>query len=116
MTREQRGFTLIELLIVVAIIGIIAAIAIPNMMLAIQRAKQRRAMGEVRGVATAVYAFGTDMSRFPLGTGAYAPTSSIVEYGDLAPGYIRSLPAIDPWYVSYDYGADDKGVNFAFRS
>ena len=46
MKRNPKGFTLIELLIVVAIIGIIVAIAIPNLLNAIQRAKQRRSMGD----------------------------------------------------------------------
>ncbi|OYV98709.1 MAG: hypothetical protein B7Z68_00255, partial [Acidobacteria bacterium 21-70-11] len=46
--RKQKGFTLIELLIVVAIIGIIAAIAIPNLLNAINRGRQKRTMADMR--------------------------------------------------------------------
>ena len=49
MKRGLKGFTLIELLIVVAIIGIIVAIAIPNLLNAIQRAKQKRTMAANAG-------------------------------------------------------------------
>src|SRR5579885_1949439 len=53
MRRDQRGFSLIELLIVVAIILIIAAIAIPNLMRSRMAANEASAVGSVRTINTA---------------------------------------------------------------
>ena len=51
---NKKGFTLIELLIVVAIIGIMAAIAIPNLLVALQKGKQKATMGDMKSVGTAL--------------------------------------------------------------
>jgi type II secretion system protein G len=110
--NHQKGFTLIELLIVVAIIGIIAALLIPNFLDALQKAKQKRTVADMRNVGTAMFSWltdqvgaaaagsaATDITMTDYGTNS---TATIVE-GVLSPQYLQAVPAKDGWKNDYTY-------------
>ena len=68
LNREKqsfRGFTLIELLIVVAIIAVLAAIAVPNFLEAQNRSKVSRAAADLATVTTALESYAVDWNRYP---------------------------------------------------
>jgi type II secretory pathway pseudopilin PulG len=85
-------------LVLLAIIGILAAIAIPNFITALQRSKQKRTMADIRTVASALDAYGTEHEReeFPPGETVGALR------GPLQP-YVAALPAIDGWETEMRY-------------
>src|SRR6202521_2333873 len=76
MRNRQKGFSLIELLIVVAIILIIAAIAIPNLLRAKIAANQASAAGSLRTLNTACIAYSTSYGQFPTALTNLGPIAS----------------------------------------
>ena len=62
---KSRGFTLIELLIVVAIIAILAASAVPNFLEAQTRSKVSRVKSDLRTISVAVHSYAVDYGRLP---------------------------------------------------
>ena len=100
MKRNQKGFTLIELLIVVAIIGIIAAIAIPNLLNAIDRGKQKRTMADIRSLGTAVETYSIDNNDYPTAAN-FGALETVLE-----PTYIRTAPGEDGWANTFTVDSD----------
>lgn len=118
LKNRQRGFTLIELLIVVAIIGIIAAILIPNLIDALQKSKQKRTMADMRNTGTAWTSWLTDQ----LSAGAAGASNQFtwqfdnnVTYAQLISTlrptttffYMQEIPQFDGWRKTYAFGSNN---------
>ena len=79
MNRKQKGFSLIELLIVVAIILIIAAIAIPNLLRSRMAANEASAVGSIRTINTAAISYNSSYGNgFPISLAQIGTTGSAV--------------------------------------
>ena len=115
MKLRRAAFTLIELLIVVAIIAILAAIAVPNFLEAQVRSKVARVKTDMRTMATAIESYAVDYNAAPLGQDDWwalypdYPTANgkALSYLTTPVAYLTSLPT-DPFFAM-------TGVDFVQR-
>ena len=125
LRKKDSGFTLIELLIVIAIIGILAAIAIPNLLNALQRGKQKRTMADIRNLATAIESYNVDNNVYPTAQSAACPTGDGLgtmaavasdSWTLLKPTYIAVPPFQDGWGHFLTYGLGTSAQAYAIGS
>src|SRR6266568_1811641 len=102
-----RGFTLIELLIVVAILGIIAAIAIPNLLNALDKGKQKRTMSDMRSIGTAVESYAVDNNFYPKNLSTFATVAPFIQ-----PIYIKTAPTVDGWNGTWQFASTATGSQY----
>lgn len=110
----------VVMLLGVCVLGIIAAIAIPNFISAAQRGKQKRAMVDLRAIATACEAYRVDKGAYPDTGHNQDSYYSIVDASALKPllepSYIQALPETDAWGHPYSYGVSGDDSEFVLLS
>ncbi|HSP15664.1 MAG TPA: prepilin-type N-terminal cleavage/methylation domain-containing protein [Thermoanaerobaculia bacterium] len=110
MRSRRSGFTLLEVLVVVAIIGLLSAIAIMRYQTALLRARQKRTMADMRAIALAWEARAIDVKRYNAAgftVPAYPATSKDIG-ALLSPTYIRIMPERDGWEFPFAFNTDEK--------
>ncbi len=101
---SQAGFTLIELLIVLTVIGILTAMAIPAMITAMEKSRQRTTMANMRSIGNQLQIYQNDVTSYPAGS------LTIDQVADaLMPVSKIRIPTVDAWRNSFGYQSD--GLN-----
>lgn len=108
---RQSGYSLIELMIVVVVLAIIATIALASIWNALDRAKQRATMADMRTVSKAIELYHSDRGFLPTASGGMAGVRSV-----LVPYQSSTVPIQDHWGHDYAYTMDQATRSYTIES
>ncbi len=115
--RKQKAFTLIELLIVVAIIGILAAIAVPNFLNAQTRAKIARVISDLKAITQAMEMYRLDKNSYICESESYISMHEVQPHAEAGlyflvtpTSYIASIPR-DPFENKFATASGTTGLD-----
>jgi general secretion pathway protein G len=102
----QRGFTLIEIMVVVIIIGLLAAVIVPNVISRVEEARVTKAKSDIQALEAALTMFKLDNSKYPtsdqgLQALVVQPTDPTIRHWRPG-GYLQRISK-DPWGADYQY-------------
>lgn len=105
--NKQRGFTLIEIMVVVVILGVLAALVVPQIMSRPDQAKATAAQSDIHAIAMALDIYRLDNHQYPssqqgLQALVSKPSGSPAARNWNPDGYLKRLP-VDPWGNDYQY-------------
>jgi general secretion pathway protein G len=105
--RASRGFTLIEIMVVVVIIGLLAAVIVPNVVNKVDEARVTRARADIASIESALTIFRLDNSKYPTteqGLAALTTQPTDPSIRNWRPGgYLTKRVGKDPWGNQYQY-------------
>lgn len=111
--EKEKGFTLLEILIVVAIIGLLASLIIPNIIGRYEKSKEEIAKAQIEMLSTAVEAFKLDMGRYPNSLDELINGSDPNWRG---PYLAKKQIPKDPWGRDYQYKYPGEHGNYDLYS
>jgi general secretion pathway protein G len=116
---RNDGYTLTEMLVVLAIIGLIAAVLTPGLMGQLGRARAKTAQMQLETIAASVEMFHSDVGRYPTKTEGLNVLLSEPQGGleGWTGPYVKDAKLLrDPWNYPVEYDAGSDGQNFVVRS